>query len=75
MAFILICKCFGAPTSLELFSKFFNIKLIKDDLTWHIFQKESGAGNLIAKLPQSIHGWKRHCFFKKGYDPKDRRIG
>lgn len=63
VAFILICKCFGVPTSLELFSKFFNVKHIKDGLSWHTFYKKRGARNLIAKLPQSIYGWKGQWFF------------
>lgn len=29
VAFILLCKCFVVPTSLEFFTRFFSIKLVK----------------------------------------------
>lgn len=58
VAFILLCKCFGVPTSLELLTKFFHIKPVKDGRGWHSFKKQNEARNLITKMPQSIHGWK-----------------
>lgn len=50
--FIQLCKYFGVPTSLELFTKFFHIKPVKDCPGWHTFQKTNEARNLITKMPQ-----------------------
>lgn len=53
VSFILMCKSFGVPTSLELFSKFFDIKPARDGSGWHTFQRKSGVVELMKKLPQS----------------------
>lgn len=63
VAFILMCKSFWVPSSLELFSRFFYIKLVRDRSEWHTFQRKSGAVKLVKKLPQSIYGWKKQGFY------------
>lgn len=63
IGFLILCKVHTITPSVNLFRRFFTVRMNGKEPGWYGFAKRPTAAALIAGTPSSVHGWKPRYFF------------
>lgn len=63
IGFLILCKVHTITPSVNLFRRFFTVRMNGKEPGWYGFAKRPTAAALIAGTPSSVHGWKPRYFY------------
>lgn len=63
IGFLILCRIHTITPSVNLFRRFFTLRVNGKEPGWYGFAKRPTAATLIMGTPSSVHGWKPRYFF------------
>lgn len=63
IGFLFLCNLHSVKPSVNLFRRFFTLRINGKESGWYGFAKRPTAANLVIGTPSSNHGWKPRYFF------------